>query len=62
MQALELQAQIDEQHEVHLQLPDTVRAKTAKIIAVYEDMPEAGKAPKTSVRPVSRQNPYGRRF
>jgi hypothetical protein len=46
MQSLELQVQIDEQHQIHLQLPDTVRAKTAKIIVIYEDMPEAGKASK----------------
>lgn len=37
MQALELTAEINEQHQIHLQLPDTVKAGKAKVIVLLED-------------------------
>ena len=43
MIALELPAEIDEQHQIHLQLPQAVRAKTAKVIVLYEESPPAKK-------------------
>ncbi len=46
MQALELQANIDDKHQIHLQLPETIRAKTAKIIVMYEELPDAEEGPK----------------
>jgi hypothetical protein len=38
MQALELTAEINEQHQIHLQLPDTVKAGKAKVIVLLEDV------------------------
>jgi hypothetical protein len=37
MQALELTAEINGQHQIHLQLPDTVKAGKAKVIVLLED-------------------------
>ena len=37
MIALELPAEIDEYGQIHLQLPEQVRAKTAKVIVLYEN-------------------------
>lgn len=37
MQALELTTEINEQHQIHLQLPDTVKAGKAKVIVLLED-------------------------
>lgn len=36
MQAIELHAQITTSHEIHLQLPHTIRAGTAKVIVMYD--------------------------
>ena len=41
MQALELTTEINEQHQIHLQLPDTVKAGKAKVIVLLEDATEA---------------------
>jgi len=46
MQALELQANIDDQRQIHLQLPENIRAKTARIIVMYEELPTAEAKPK----------------
>ena len=43
MQALELKAAIDDKHQIHLQLPTSVKPQTAKIIVMYEDAPESVK-------------------
>lgn len=36
MYAIELPVQIDENHQIHVQLPDNITAKTARIIVMYE--------------------------
>ncbi|WP_020561550.1 hypothetical protein [Methylosarcina fibrata] len=41
MQALELITIINEQHQIHLQLPDSVRAGKAKVIVLLEDAAES---------------------
>lgn len=37
MQAIELSAEIDQNWQIHLQLPKTVTAHKAKVIVMYED-------------------------
>jgi hypothetical protein len=37
MHALELPVDIDENHQIHLQLPETIKARKAKVIVMYED-------------------------
>ncbi len=37
MYAIELNAVINNNHEIYLKLPDTVQAKTAKVIIMYEE-------------------------
>jgi hypothetical protein len=37
MYAIELNAVINNNHEIYLKLPDTVHAKTAKVIVMYEN-------------------------
>lgn len=37
MQAIELQAQIDNNHQIHLQLPENIKAGTAKVIVMVEE-------------------------
>jgi len=37
MQAIELNAVITQDHEIHLKLPDDVKAKHAKVIVMYEN-------------------------
>ena len=46
MQALELNAEIDTQNQIHLKLPDTIKARTAKIIVMYDELPELSEKPK----------------
>lgn len=38
MQALELTTVINEQHQIHLQLPDSIKAGKAKVIVMLEDV------------------------
>lgn len=38
MHAIELPADIDQNHQIHLQLPKTVKAGKAKVIVMYEDV------------------------
>jgi hypothetical protein len=45
MQAIELQAEIDEKHQIHLQLPENIHAQSAKIIVMFEE-------PKESLKPL----------
>jgi hypothetical protein len=40
MQAIELETEIDQNHELHLKLPDDVRAGKAKVVVLCEQ-PEA---------------------
>jgi hypothetical protein len=40
MQALELTTVINEQHQIHLQLPDSIKAGKAKVIVLLEDTTE----------------------
>lgn len=37
MYAIELPVEIDHTHQIHLQLPDTVKVGKAKIIVMYEE-------------------------
>ena len=37
MYAIELPAEIDKNHQIHLQLPQTVTASKVKVIVMYED-------------------------
>ena len=37
MHAIELPAEIDHNHQIHLQLPKTVNAGKAKVIVMYEE-------------------------
>jgi hypothetical protein len=43
MQAIELSAEIDQNRQIHLQLPNTVSAHKAKVIVMYEDEPAGDK-------------------
>jgi hypothetical protein len=37
MQAIELQTEIDENGEIHLHLPATIKARKVRVIVLYED-------------------------
>ena len=37
MHAIDLPAEIDQNHQIHLQLPETIKARKAKVIVMYED-------------------------
>ena len=37
MHVIELPAEIDQNHQIHLQLPETIKARKAKVIVIYED-------------------------
>ena len=37
MHAIELPAEIDQNHQIHLQLPETIKARKAKVIVMYEE-------------------------
>lgn len=37
LQALEFEVEIDENHQIHLQLPETVKAGKARVIVLYEE-------------------------
>ena len=40
MQALELNTFINEQHQIHLQLPDSIKAGKAKVIILLDEIAE----------------------
>ena len=46
MQAIELEANLTESHEIHLQLPDTIHASRVKVIVMYDNDIASIKAPK----------------
>lgn len=37
MHAIELPAEIDQNHQIHLQLPETIKARKAKVIVMVEE-------------------------
>ena len=37
MHTIELPADIDDNHQIHLQLPETIKAQKAKVIVLFED-------------------------
>jgi hypothetical protein len=37
MQAIEVSVEIDQNHQIHVQLPKTVNAHKAKVIVMYEE-------------------------
>lgn len=44
MIALELAAEIDQNNQIHLQLPEKIPPQTAKVIVLYEDKPALKKS------------------
>ena len=52
MQAIELEAEIDENHEIHLKLPVDVRAGKAKVVVLYESTENADETPAQERRPL----------
>ncbi|MCQ8118280.1 hypothetical protein [Methylomonas rosea] len=47
MQAIELSAEIDQNRQIHLQLPQSINAKMAKVIVMYEaESPGIGAKPR----------------
>lgn len=54
MKAIKLEALIDDQHELHLKLPDDVKAGRAEVIVMFEDEDDVSKsriASETTARP-----------
>lgn len=47
MQTIELSAEIDKNRQIHLQLPNSVNARKAKVIVIYENEPLSDKSPRT---------------
>ncbi len=47
MHVIELPAEIDQNHQIHLQLPETIKARKAKVIVMYEDEAGQPSKPKT---------------
>lgn len=47
MQAIGLPADIDQNHQIHLQLPETVKAGKAKVIVMYKEGTEQSSKPFT---------------
>jgi hypothetical protein len=41
MQAIELETEIDENHEIRLKLPEAIRARKARIVVLYEEVDPA---------------------
>lgn len=54
MQAIEISAELDQHHPIHVQLPKTVKAHKAKVIVMHED--ETSTRRGTETRIVQRQN------
>ncbi len=48
MHAIEFVTDIDQNHQIHLQLPETVKAGKAKVIVIYEE-PKQAEQPLTLV-------------
>lgn len=46
MQAIEMNAQVDDNHEIKLKLPDAVKHGTVKVIVMYDDAPNIASAEK----------------
>lgn len=43
MYALELESQIDQNHQIHLQLPEALQAQRVKVIVMYDQMVQSFK-------------------
>ncbi|WP_411727502.1 hypothetical protein [Methyloglobulus sp.] len=43
MHTIELPAEIDQNHQIHLQLPETIKAGKAKVIVMVEDIVQTSK-------------------
>lgn len=41
MQAIELETEIDENHEIRLKLPEAIRARKARVVVLYEETESA---------------------
>ena len=50
MQAIELETEIDENHEIRLKLPDDVKARKAKVVVMYEQPADQADAAQTAER------------
>ncbi|MGR8935986.1 MAG: hypothetical protein ACU837_16635 [Gammaproteobacteria bacterium] len=37
MQAIEVPVEIDENHQIHVQLPETIKARKGKILFIYDE-------------------------
>ena len=59
MQAIEMETEIDENHEIHLKLPADVMARKAKVVVMYEDNQSDRKAT-AHLRPVPRRDRHER--
>ncbi len=47
MQAIELEAEIDDNHEIHLKVPTDVKAGKAKVVVLFEDTAPKVKSART---------------
>ncbi len=50
MQAIEIETEIDENHEIHLRLPDKVRTRKARVLVIYDETPAPSE--RKAARPV----------
>jgi hypothetical protein len=50
MQAIEIETEIDENHEIRLKLPEAIRARKARVVVLYEETDSA------TVRDISTQH------
>lgn len=53
MQAIEMETEIDENHEIRLKLPPDVHARKARVVVLYEQsVDQAGERPAEESRPI----------
>lgn len=52
MQAIELQTEIDENHEIHIKLPNDVQARRARVVVLFEQPESAETEQQPEKRPV----------
>jgi hypothetical protein len=46
MQAIELETNIDENHEIHVKLPDEIKAAKARVLVLIEDTETSERSPR----------------
>lgn len=51
MHAFEIETDIDENHEIHIKLPQQVLARSARVVVMYDDPTELPQAVKPGLRP-----------